>query len=168
LQKLEVRSPGPQKLQSSDDGDDGGGVSDGGDDDENDEDGSDNDVHGDGSDGGGDDDSGEDDADGVSNGSDDGGGVMMVMVMIVDLGQLSDRTGLSLPTCEVGLMSVLPETKVSSFLKPFEAGEEEQVHRVTGSASCYVNLCLVMSPRWDSGEGRSTSLNVKSLIYKKG
>ena len=74
--------------------------------------------------------------------------------------------GLSFPICEVGLMSVLPETKISSFLKPLKAREEED-KTVTGFVRCHINLCLVYkNPGCESEEGHSTSLNFRFLLYK--
>lgn len=63
-------------------------------------------------------------------------------------------------------MSVLPETKISSFLKPLKAREEED-KTVTGFVRCHINLCLVYkNPGCESEKGHSTSLNFRFLLYK--
>lgn len=56
-------------------------------------------------------------------------------------GGLANRMGLSFPICEVGLMSVLPETKISSFLKPLRKEEDK---KVTGFVHDDINLCQVI------------------------
>ena len=73
---------------------------------------------------------------------------------------------LGFPICEVGLTSTLPETNISSFLRPLKAREEEG-KAVTGFVRCHINLCLVYeNPGCESEEGHATSLNFRFLIYK--
>ena len=73
---------------------------------------------------------------------------------------------LGFPICEMGLTSILPETKISSFPRPLKAREEGD-KAVTGFARCHINLCLVYeNPGCESEEGHATSLNFRFLIFK--